>query len=61
MSDSIVISRDEYDSLRSKAELFDHFIETEELNTTELKNIKTALKGPFLGKNEFLKKRKHLG
>ncbi len=56
MSGSIAISKDEYDLLKSKADLFDHFIETEELSKEELAKVKKAMKGPFLTKSEFLRK-----
>lgn len=55
MSDTVVLSRDEYDILRSKAELFEHFVATEELSASELKKIDMALKGSFISKEEFLK------
>ncbi|MFH0876230.1 MAG: hypothetical protein V1859_09910 [archaeon] len=61
MSDtSVMVPKDEYDMLRAKAELFDHFVETEDLNEEELKSIKKALKGPFMSKFEFLKKHPQL-
>ena len=56
MSDTVVIPRDEYDFLRSKAKLFDKYIENGELSKSELAMIKKALKGPFLTKGAFLKK-----
>jgi len=60
MSGSIAIPKDEYDLLKHKAELFDHFIETEELSEAELDKIKKAMKGPFLTKSTFLKKHPEL-
>ena len=57
---SVVIPKDEYDLLRNKAELFDHFVETEDLSKDELAKIEKALKGPFLTKAEFLKRHKDL-
>jgi len=60
MTDSITIPRDEYDSLKERASLFDHYVETEELSKEELKQIRKALKGPFLSKSEFLKRHPHL-
>lgn len=60
MSGSIAISKDEYDLLKTKADLFDRFIETEELSKEELEQIKKAMKGPFLSKSEFLKRHKDL-
>ena len=60
MSESIAIPQEEYDLLKNKAKLFDHFIETEELSKEELKKIKKAMKGPFLSKSEFLKKHSDL-
>jgi len=61
MSNStITIPKEEYEKLKSKAELFEHYVETEVLNREELKQIKEALKGPFLTKTEFLKKHPEL-
>lgn len=60
MSQTITIPKEEYDLLKNKAELFDHFVETEELSKGELAGIKKALKGPFLTKAEFLKRHKYL-
>lgn len=57
MSDAgVFIPKDEYDALKAKADVFDHYIETEQLTPKELAQIKKALKGPFLSKEEFLKK-----
>jgi hypothetical protein len=55
MSDAVTLSKDEYDLLKQKADLFDHFVETEELSTKELARIQQALKGPFLTESEFIK------
>jgi len=60
MSATVSIPKDEYDLLKTKAELFDHFVETEELSDEELAKIKKAMKGPFLTKSQFLKKHPHL-
>lgn len=60
MSQTITISKEDYDLLKNKAELFDHYVETEELSKEELTGIKKALKGPFLTKSEFLKRHKYL-
>ena len=60
MSETVMIPKKEYDLLKNKAELFDHFVETEELSKEELKTIKNALRGPFLTKSEFLKRHKDL-
>ena len=61
MSDSnVIISKEEYDTIKSKADLFDQFIETEELSKEELAKIKKAMKGPFLTKSEFLKRHSDL-
>ncbi len=61
MSDaSVMMPKEEYDALKRKADLFDHFIETEELSEDELKAVKDALKGPFLTKTEFLKRHPEL-
>lgn len=57
---SIIIPKEEYDSLKIKADLFDHYVVTEELTKSEELIIKKALKGPFLTKSEFLKRYKHL-
>jgi hypothetical protein len=53
---SVIIPKDEYDFLKSKAYLFDQYVETEQLSEEELLQIKNALKGPFLTKAEFLKR-----
>ena len=58
--ETISIPKEEYDELVKKASLFDHYIETEELNEAELKRIKKAMKWPFLTKAEFLKKHPEL-
>lgn len=60
MNTTISIPKEEYDYLKIKADLFDHFIESEELTKEELEKIKKALKGPFLSKAEFLKRHTHL-
>jgi len=57
---TVVIPKDEYDIIRNKANLFDQFIENEELTAGELKQIKKALKGPFLTRNEFLNRHPEL-
>lgn len=57
---SVIIPKEEYDLLKNKADLFDHFITSEELSKEELVRIKKALKGPFLTKSEFLKRHPHL-
>mgnify|MGYP001612192906 FL=1 len=60
MSETIMISKEEYNLLKNKSDLFDHFVETEELSKEELDGIKKALKGPFLTKSEFLKRHKDI-
>ncbi|MBN1157329.1 hypothetical protein JXA85_06920 [Candidatus Woesearchaeota archaeon] len=60
-SGEVMIPRDEYELLKSKADLFDHFIEIEELSVEELAQIKNALKGNLLTKAEFLKRYPYLG
>lgn len=55
-----MIPQDEYDLLKQKAELFDKFIETEELTAEEMKMVKKALKGPYMSKSDFLKKHPEL-
>jgi len=60
MSDTIMIPKEEYDLLKHKADLFDHFVEVEELSKEEIALVKKALKGPFLTKSEFLKRHKFL-
>ncbi|MEK6959957.1 MAG: hypothetical protein AABX47_02205 [Nanoarchaeota archaeon] len=56
MSDTVCISKEEYDFLLSKSQLFDRYVESGELNPAEIKQIENALKGPFLSKSEFLKR-----
>ncbi len=51
---SVMIPKSEYDTLRQKADLFDKYIETEELDEKELLLIKKALQGPLITKSEFL-------
>lgn len=60
MSQTITIPKEEYDLLKNKAELFDHFLETEELSKEELAGIRKALKGHLLTKSEFLRRHKYL-
>jgi hypothetical protein len=60
MVENVMIPKNEYDSLKRKAKLFDHYVETEELTKEELSQIKKALEGPFLTKSEFLKKHPEL-
>jgi|TARA_Y100000310_G_scaffold309740_1_gene354181 hypothetical protein len=60
MKDAITISKQEYDTLKNKADLFDHIIEIEELSEEELSHVKKALKGPFITKSDFLKKHNYL-
>ncbi len=57
---SITLPKEEYDLLKKKAVLFDHFVETEELSKEELEKIREAMKGPFLSKTNFLKKHSEL-
>jgi hypothetical protein len=56
MNTMVSISKDEYDLIRNKANLFDHYVETEELSADELKHVKKVLNGPLLTKAEFLKR-----
>lgn len=56
----IMIPKEEYDLLKHKADLFDHFVETEDLTEEEIAKINKAMLGPFLTKSEFLKKHPHL-
>jgi len=56
MSDTVAVPKQEYELLKRKADLFDHYVETEELDAAELHIIQNALKGPFLSKTAFLKK-----
>jgi len=60
MSESITLPKGEYDLLKKKAALFDHYVETETLTKGELVQIREALKGPSLSKAEFLKRHPHL-
>ena len=61
MSDAaIMIPKDEYDLLKTKADLFDRYIETEELTKEELAGIREAMRGPFMTKAEFLKRHPEL-
>lgn len=60
MEATISIPKEEYEALMIKATLFDKYVETEELTKEELKQIKEALKGPFLTKAEFLKRHPEL-
>ena len=60
MLETVQISKSEYDILKNKADLFDHFIETEELSKQELIQVKKAMKGHFLTKSAFLRKHKYL-
>ncbi len=56
MSETMIIPKEEYDLLKNKADLFDRYIETDELTKDELRKIKKAMKGPFLTKSEFLRR-----
>ena len=60
MGEAISVPKEEYDELVKKANLFERYIETEELTKNELEQIKEALKGPFMAKSEFLKKHPEL-
>jgi len=60
MNTSICIPKEEYDFLKRKADLFDHYVKSERLSKEELNQIKKAMKGPFLSKAEFLKRHPHL-
>lgn len=57
---SVTLPKGEFDLLVRKANLFDQYVETEELSKKELKQIKKALKGPFISKAEFLKRHPEL-
>jgi K+/H+ antiporter YhaU regulatory subunit KhtT len=56
----VTLRKEEYEMLRTKAELFDHLVETDEITDEELAKVKKALRGPFLKKTEFLKKHPEL-
>lgn len=60
METSIILPKQEYDKLVSKAALFDHYVETEELTEEEFSNVREALNGPLLTKAEFLKRHPEL-
>lgn len=60
MDDTVCMPKDEYDYIKMKADLFDKYVETEELTKDELAQIKKAIKGPFLTKAEFLRRHKDL-
>ena len=61
MSDvNVIIPKEEYDLIRTKAELFDHFVEVEEISKEDLIKVQTALKGPFMTKSEFLRRHPEL-
>jgi len=57
---TISIPKEEYTTLKLKADLFDHYVEVEELSSEELAKIKKALSGPLLSKSEFLKRNQDL-
>tara|TARA_Y100000294_G_scaffold125461_1_gene116875 strand:+ start:1155 stop:1343 length:189 start_codon:yes stop_codon:yes gene_type:complete len=57
---TITIPKREYNSLKKKATLFEHYVESESLSEEELTHIKKSLKGPFLSKSEFLRRHPHL-
>lgn len=58
--ETITIPKREYDSLKRKANLFEHYVESERLSKEELNQIKKALKGPFLSRSEFLRRHTNL-
>jgi hypothetical protein len=60
MSTTICIPKDEYDALKRKADLFEHYVESEKLTKNEISEIKKALKGTFISKAEFLRRHPHL-
>lgn len=60
MTESMILSKKEYAVLKYKADMFDQYIETEELSEKELNEINNALKGNFLTKAEFLKRHQEL-
>jgi hypothetical protein len=60
MSDVVTLPKDEYDILKQKADLFDHFVETEELSPRELARIQQALKGPIMTESDFIKRHPEL-
>ena len=60
MVDEITIKKKDYLELKEKAEMFDRYIETEELSDEEIKQMKKAMKGPFLREEEFLKRHPEL-
>ena len=60
MSDSITLPREQFELLKRKAELFDHYVETEECSAEELQRIHDALNGPFLSEAEFRKRNPNL-
>jgi len=60
MVEEITIKKKDYLELKEKAEMFDRYIETEELSDEESKQIKKAMKGPFISEEEFLKRHPEL-
>jgi ribosomal protein S13 len=60
MSETLIIPKEEYDLLKNKADLFDRYIEVEELSDKELKQIKKAMKSSFLTKSEFIRRHPEL-
>ena len=60
MGTTVCLPKTEYDELLKKANLFDHYVEVEELSATELIEIEKVLKGSFLTKFEFIKRHAEL-
>jgi len=60
MTQTMILSKEEYNLLKYKANIFDHYIETEELTKKELSKIQNALKSNMISKDDFLKKHPEL-
>ena len=59
-TETITIQKSEYNFLKKKADLFDHYVEAEHLSKEELRKIEKALKGPFISKAKFLRRHPEL-
>ncbi|MFH1455802.1 MAG: hypothetical protein ABIF40_02530 [archaeon] len=57
---TVTIPTEEYNELLEKAKQWEEHFETEELTKEELKEIEEARKGPFMTKEEFLKRHPEL-
>ncbi len=60
MAETVTITRNEYESLKKKADILNNIVETEKLSLGELKRLERARRGASITEDEFLKRHPEL-